>query len=208
MFTDTAEARIEYVRGVMRRLSLSDYALAKLCDLSHTTLLGIDEEPSKKRPTRRTVDRIAEKTGIPYGVPGAAPQADLAPDEPAIIVVEHEPATIRTAVMSLVGARKNAHPWLLRADDIAAFGYRAGDILVVDLDEAPRDGDVVCAQVRDFDRMRARTVFRVYDGGYLLSGSSAPVTRLPLPVVAPSVTVMGVSVGMVRVRRPIEASAS
>lgn len=192
----------------MRRLGITDYALAKLCGLSHTTLLGIADEPSKKHPTRRTVDRIAEKTGIPYGVSGDAAPIDLDPGEPAQVVVEREPVAIRSAVLSLVGARKNAHPWLLRADDIAAFGYRAGDILVVDLDEAPRDGDVVCAQVRDFDRMRARTVFRVYDGGYLLSGSAAPVARLPLPVIAPTVTVMGVSVGMVRVRRPLEAAAS
>ncbi|MBS1180416.1 MAG: helix-turn-helix protein [Proteobacteria bacterium] len=206
MDRDLPARQLAYVRAVLARTGETEYSLAKKASLDHTTLLGFStQEEPRRRLRRRTIDLIQKATGIPFEG-GAEPEisVDVGPTDPVSISVDNEAPALKHAILSLCQNRKNAHPWLLRGGELADFGYFAGDIVVVDLDEAPRDGDVVCAQVHDFQMLRARTVFRFYDGGYLLTGSVAPELRLPIPITDRQVAIMGVVVAMLR---PRQASA-
>lgn len=202
MVSDLPARQLAYVRTVLERTGETEYSLAKRAGLDHTTLLGFSRQEEPKRTLRRrTIEQLQAATGIPFG-DGDEPKIsmDVGPTDPVSISVDNEAPALRQAILSLCQGRRNAHPWLLRGDDLADFGYLSGDVVVVDLDEAPRDGDVVCAQVHDFQLLRARTVFRFYDGGYLLSGSVAPGLRLPVPITDRQVTIMGVVVAMLRPR--------
>lgn len=195
--------QLSYIRTVLEKTGETEYSLAKRAGLDHTTLLGFSTQTAPGRKLRRrTIDLIQKATGIPFdNSDEALPTVDVSPTDPVSISVDNETPALRQAIVSLCDGRRNAHPWLLRGEDLADFGYLSGDIVVVDLDEAPRNGDVVCAQVHDFQFLRARTVFRFYDGGYLLSGSTAPNLRLPLPITDRQVTIMGVVVAMLRPRQ-------
>ena len=62
----------------------------------------------------------------------------------------------------LLRNRPAAAPKVVRTAALAAAGYLPGDLVIVEQGVAPRNGDVVIAQVYDDERGVAETVLRVY----------------------------------------------
>ncbi len=66
--------------------------------------------------------------------------------------------------------------------------------------------DVVCAQVYDWARGKAETVFRLYEPPYLLSSTTDPKLLRPLVVDDDVVMIKGVVVASLRSRRATETA--
>lgn len=122
------------------------------------------------------------------GEPEAAPFAAGSDDDGAIT----------RAVRALSAGRNAADPWVLKTRALESEGYLPGDVVIVDLNEAPKVGDVVCAQVFGPEG-RAETVFRLWQPPYLIgTGREA---RQPLRVGEDAVMLKGVVVASFRPRQ-------
>ena len=147
-----------------------------------------------------TIEKIEKASGVPaFETSLPTVQRGLSEDESTRY--EAEPAShVPPAVDALRGNRNGVDPWVLRSRGLEAAGYLPGDILIVDLNAAPRSGDVVCAQV--YDRAgKAETVMRVYEHPFLVAATFDPSLFKPLLVDNDRVQVRGVVVASFRERR-------
>ena len=103
--------------------------------------------------------------------------------------------------------RNGVDPWVLRSNALLSIGYLPGDVMLVDLNERPRAHDVVCAQVYDWVRSRAQTVFRLYEPPYLLASTTDQAVLRPLVVDDNVVVVKGVVTASIRPRRNLDVAA-
>lgn len=106
------------------------------------------------------------------------------------------------AVAALVGNDPARAPWVLKSRALEVEGFRPGDVLVVDLNASAQAGDVVCAQIYDWQNHAAtQTVFRVYEAPFLISAGYDRSDRKPRLVDGETVVIKGVVTGMVRAAR-------
>ncbi len=153
-----------------------------------------------------TIAKVAAHLGVspPTDVAGPPPLArrgfgeDAAPFELA-----GDPASL--AIKALIGEQNSIAPWTISSRAIELEGYLPGDIALIDLNATPKPGDVVCAQVYDWQHMRAETVLRVFERAppvdLLLPRSLDPAFRAPLVVDGERVIVKGVIVANLRSHR-------
>lgn len=80
---------------------------------------------------------------------------------------DHE---LKHAVASICAGRNAVHPWVMRSRALENLGYSVGDILIVDLNSQPHDGDIVCLQLFD-QRGEAQTIFRVLHRPFLTAAT-------------------------------------
>lgn len=111
------------------------------------------------------------------------------------------------AVRQIMRGRNATDPWVLRSRAVELAGYLPGDILLVDLNERARSRDLVCAQVYDWTRGKAETVFRIYESPYLIAASGEQHLLKPFVVDDDMVMIRGVVVGSIRPRRGFEMAA-
>ncbi|MGH6907913.1 MAG: hypothetical protein ACREDX_08660, partial [Aestuariivirga sp.] len=90
--------------------------------------------------------------------------------------------------------------WTLNSRALEGAGYRPGDILLVALDETPAAGDVVCAQIYDWVKAKAETVFRIFQPPYLVAATSDPQLMRPHLVDDAAVAIKGVVLQSLRGR--------
>ncbi|HVV91849.1 MAG TPA: hypothetical protein VHD15_00375 [Hyphomicrobiales bacterium] len=147
-----------------------------------------------------TIEALKRRFQVPG--PDQAAQTGLRETEATPYVADESEASDH-AVHALLGARPAADPWVLRTRALDLAGYLPGDIVVLDLNATPRHGDVVCAQIYDFERMRAETIWRIYEPPFLLAASTDPSFRRP--VSDTSVSIKGVVVAAFRRRRAAAA---
>lgn len=109
------------------------------------------------------------------------------------------PATASEMVAALNAlrfGRNNCDAWTVNSRSLEAVGILPGDVVLVDLSAEPRDGDAVLAQVYDFDRMKAKTVWRRFrqsgDLRLLVSASFEAEPEPPLLVNGRDVAIKGV----------------
>lgn len=146
-----------------------------------------------------TIRRIAEVTGVPPtseitgpAVTGMAEQA-----EPFIFAGDDTSMLVR----QMIAGRNAADPWVLRTRTLEMSGYLPGDVVVVDMNLAAKDGDAVCAQVYDRNGDTAETVWRVYSAPFLVAAMRDPVAIKPLLVDNDRVVIRGVITDSLRRRR-------
>jgi transcriptional regulator with XRE-family HTH domain len=117
-----------------------------------------------------TIAAISEASGIPplqliepVAVRGLAEQ-ESAPYEAVPL------ESIDGAVKALKAGRNGIDPWVLKSRSLENAGYLPGDVVMVDLNARPEQGDIVCAQV--YDRLgRAETIFRIYEHPFLIAAT-------------------------------------
>ena len=89
--------------------------------------------------------------------------------------------------------------WTLQSAALDLAGYLPGDILMVDLNADPEDGDIVCAQ--SYDRLgRAETIFRRFQKPFLTALSTQSNSFRPLIVDEDRVVIRGVVIATLRPR--------
>ena len=80
----------------------------------------------------------------------------------------YEVKPVETDMPSLEPARNSQTVWRIGTNALALLGYREGDFILVDLNEEPRAGDIVVAQLYDWKSGTAHTVIRAFQPPYLL----------------------------------------
>lgn len=119
------------------------------------------DDPGTSTLNSSTIEKIVQTYGVPPpGVSaahfGAAPglAEDAAPYAPA------QGGAIARAIQALTEGKTGVDPWVLRTNSLELEGYFPGDIVLIDLNARPQPGDMVCAQVYDWKRMKGETVMR------------------------------------------------
>lgn len=148
--------------------------------------------------------RISDAMGVPVSSDALG---EAGPLNSGFRELEAEPyqidlrSPLSAAVDAMVDDRDHVHPWTLRSNALDMAGYRPGDILIVDLNGKPTAGDIVCAQLYDWQTGRAETVFRIFEPPFLIAASSEEAFRRPRLVDDNSVAIKGVVEAMFRPRK-------
>jgi len=110
-----------------------------------------------------------------------------------------------TAVAAIKAKRNAVDAWVLSSRGLEAIGYCPGDVLLVDLNGAPKSGDIVCAQL--YTRPgNAETVFRIFEPPYLVAATLDRALTKPLLIDNDQVGVRGVVIASIRPRTTRKAS--
>ena len=97
---------------------------------------------------------------------------------------------LQDALAALTDARAHIELWKVSSTALIAAGIAPGDLVMIDMDEPPRAGDIVCAEIHD--RGSKRTVFRIYEKPYLVAATYEATHRAPIVVDDRNVIVRGV----------------
>jgi hypothetical protein len=85
--------------------------------------------------------------------------------------------------LPLASRMPRADLWEIRGRALDLAGLLPGDVVAVDLGRSElKTGDVVCAQIYDWQKGSATTVFRIYEPPYLVALSTDPQHRKPVLV--------------------------
>lgn len=193
-----------WLSEVVTATRLKPSQIAAGAGVSDTTLTRLMNNPDYSGTLSQvTIDRIKET----YKVPG--PEEFASARRPSLIgFAEAERFDIKRAqreiariVEAIVEGRPHVDPWRLRTGALEGAGYLSGDIVFVDQDAVPHPQDAVCAQVTDFQRGSAETVWRVYDPPFLVAAAHDRTAYKPLLVDQERVMIRGVIVDSFRAHR-------
>ncbi|MEP6284305.1 MAG: LexA family transcriptional regulator [Nitratireductor sp.] len=193
---------LAWVKAVMAHRGWNQTELARKAQLDPSTLSRFFREVNPGAMLQsHTIDKIAAVGGIPpFRTEPPAPPRGFQERE-AELYDGSLPDLMTDEVLVAVKTGKNGvDPWILRSDALVHAGYRPGDIVIVDRNAEPLDGDIVCAQVYDASG-KAETVMRIYEEPYLVAASPDPRLQRPLHVGKDHVLLRGVVVGTWKPRR-------
>ncbi len=198
-----AEQQRSYILGVMSRTGWSQTVLAQRAGIDPSTLSRF---LSSERPgyslRESTLRKIAQASRVPRSGEGV-PVPGFAESEATPLTASHSDL-LAALIAGLAADGHNIDPWCLKSAVLENAGYRRGDILLVKLGETPLPGDVVCAQIFDWAKSRAETVFRIYHPPYLVAASSDPATLKPLLLDDAAISLRGVVIHSIRSRKNTE----
>lgn len=214
------QAQRAYIDQVARKLHLTVTEIARMGDIHPSTLTRFQNKPGYKGTlSPLTISMIAERSGVP------APQEAMAKPLTSqarvqqvfrfaggpgngLSDVEATPYEARPGdyfgplVKAALAGRNHASPWTLKSRALEEEGYMPGDLLIVDLNAIAQPGDVVCAQIYDWERPNGtRTVFRLFQPPYLIGAGREEGARMPHLVDGRNVVVKGVVESSLRRRR-------
>lgn len=209
----TYQDQRQWLESLLKRLGITATELARRADLNPSTLTRfLNSEGNEGHTlTFRTIRKIENAVGKARQPGSAAAQSITGFSEAEAQPWDHGSTPdqqMASAVRALIGARNACHAFTIGSDDLHALGIHAGDVLVVDTNEAARPGDIVCAQVNDLPAGGARTVFRLYEPPYLISGSAMPGVRRPVIVDGVNASISGVVIGRLSPRQALAHHAA
>ena len=195
----------DFVGRAMQRTGWSITELARRAGLNHSTLSRFMKSGRDGHVLRqRTIRQIEQASGLIFGtlpLPGPAPRQALGFAEAEASPLRPEAGDpMGELVQAAIGGRNTYDPWLLRSRALEGLGYRPGDVLIVALGETPRPGDVVCAQVYDWSRGTAETLFRLYQPPCLVAVTGEASLLRPFIVDDAATAIKGVVVTQLRGR--------
>jgi transcriptional regulator with XRE-family HTH domain len=172
--------------------------LKRLPELTGQTLTGIAREigvstSTLTKPANNpdhphvmsfsTIAKIARRYHIPppsgMGDELAALLPGFAADEASPFKFDGPP-DFNALIKAYIADRPGIDPWRLNARALELAGYVPGDVMIVDLNAAPRTRDVVVAQVFDHEMSRTETVWRLYERPYLVAATTDPSLLRPI----------------------------
>lgn len=193
-------AQQAWLDEIERTLEATPSEIANLSDISPATLTRMRYKQGHNGTlSAAIVDRIVAGTGIeapPEVKPKKYQRSDIAspavprPTPPAgtggLSDHEAEPYIapkgdpLANLVTAAVAGRVHVVPWTLRSRALEDELCQPGDIMIVDLNAEPVAGDIVCAQLYDFERGTAtRTVFRLFHPPFLVGAGREDGARTP-----------------------------
>lgn len=200
LVTDLRQKQVDWIDAhlAMRGWTLTE--LSRRARVASTTLTRWRAEEGEDKGhvlSSRTVAAIERVLGArAYEMPTADGRA-FAESEAEPYRAESGTAA-EAAVAAITGGRNAVDPWILRTRSLDLRGYLPGDVVIVDLNARPGAGDVVCAQVYDWQRGRAETVFRIYEPPVLVAASTDAAQARPYVIDDQTVMVRGVVTGSLR----------
>lgn len=199
---DVRDTQRAWLRQIVATTGKSLTQIASEAHVSHTTLTRFDRPDYSGTLNTLTVQQIAEAMGVepPKGInPAEPPVRRMGPQRDAEPFAANDDTDPHGAVKALIGNRTGAAPFRMKTRALELRGYLPGDVLIVDVNATPREGDIVCAQVYDFSG-NAETVMRVYEKLVLTAATLDPELQKPLILDGERVVVMGVVTDLVRTR--------
>lgn len=202
---DTTRAWLRYVIENSGNPSIRQLAIRSKVDPSTLSRFLSDEDVDHDL-SRTTVDKITKATGIPFGAhaDGRRPTAFEDEASPYRLDRKSNDPRISEAVRYLIQAQSGLDPWVLKTRALELAGYLPGDVVLVDLNAEPEDGDAVVAQHYD---LKTETIFRLYQKPYLVAAAVDRVPRPPLLVDDRRVMIRGVIIASFRQRKGHLAAA-
>ncbi len=188
----------EFIATVLAKTGWSQSDLAARAGLDPSTLsrfLSKQRDGHALRPN--TIQRIASASGIKFGV--TAPLEGFSESE-ALPYEYVEQDRRAVAIKLLCSQHENCDAWILQNRSIENLGYRKGDVLIVGLNETPHVGDVVCAQIYDWNKGGAETIFRIYQPPALIAATQDTSLLKPFLLGDNSVVIKGVVLHSLRSR--------
>lgn len=195
-----------YVERVMQRTGWDQTEVARRAGLDPSTLSRFLKEVDEGRNlSAQSLRKIEQASGILFGPAPVLPRTAAGPQgfaevEATPYVVGGNGNGLNPAIQALLLGKNTADPWVLRSRALEIMGYRMGDVLIVDLAIAPKPGDVVCAQIYDWNKGHAETLFRLYQPPCLVAATSDEKLLRPFIVDDQAVTIKGVVVASFRER--------
>jgi transcriptional regulator with XRE-family HTH domain len=198
---------LNWVQAIMATRHWNPSQLASHADIDHSTLSKfLNDKTSTAQLSSRTIEKLALAGGMPpfQLVPAASPRGfaeaeatpyEAGPMDPMAVIIGHITAQSNTI-----------DTWVLQSRALELAGYMPGDVLLVDLNAEPHNGDVVCVQI--YDRSgRAETAFRIYEKPYIVAASIDPALRRPMLLDGDHVTARGVVIASLRPRQGTHKAA-
>lgn len=186
-----------FLERVLARTGWTATELARKAKLDHSTLSRFLTGGREGHALRHsTIRKIELASGLAF-MGGLAPeQAAMVSGGEGFAESEATPLALMDVqdplLMAAVNGRNNVDPWLLRSRALENLGYRPGDTLLVELGVTPRQGDIVCAQVYDWQKGNAETVFRSFLPPYLVAQTGDVRLQRPMLVDDHHVVIKGV----------------
>lgn len=166
----TARQHRQWLRSLESQTGRKLTRLAKEVGIAPSTLTRPLKEGEHGTSTLHatTIQKIVTLTGVAPPTPAVPITAARPPlrslAEDAIPYISEQPNDpIGMAIDALIAGRKGVDAWTIRSRSLELAGYMPGDVVLVDLNGVPEPGDVVCAQVHEWPRMKAETVMRIYE---------------------------------------------
>jgi SOS-response transcriptional repressor LexA len=167
---DIRERHRAYLRRVVDETNTPPTTLARRVGVAPSTLTRALNDPHHATALRAsTLEALERFSGIPFS---DAPIRAMREPEAVPYDAAQTPRELREQVGTLATASNSVTIWTLRSRALEGLGYLPGDILIVDLNAEARRGDIVCAQIYDWPRMKAETVFRLCEPPYLVAATS------------------------------------
>lgn len=183
-----------WVDEIKTRFNVETTEVARRAGVSPGTIYRWFDDKLPFQPSRATLRKIASAFGVEMpGEPSWKPRG-FEESELVALVGEQVPTQLRAGFDQGV--------WRMTTRALEMAGVLPGDVMLVDMRETARGGDVVCAQVYDFQRGTAETKLRLFEPPYLLTATMDPGLRdAPIYVDGERAVIMGVVTRMLRERR-------
>ncbi|TPN57148.1 S24 family peptidase [Mesorhizobium sp. B1-1-7] len=193
----------EWIKAVADYLNLSISALAQNSGLAPSTVTRFMNDGTGKLTVQdKTLDAIAIYSGVPKNVlPGTRTLPGMGESEAVPYDPRREaelPAWVMMAVDAIRGNRNGVEPWVVKGWALDLLGIVPGDILVIDQNRRPKNGDIVIARISDLVTGSAETVMRHYQAPFLVTHSAKLGPTRPEQVDEDRVVIMGVRAGLIR----------
>ena len=183
-----------WLQGVIASHGVKPTPLARAAGVAPTTLTRKLNDPDDTAIlSELTIARICNFLGIshPNFTDDAPPTGFNDQEAEPYDATPSDP--LDALVRAAVAGRPHVVPWVLRSRALEDEGYKPGDIMIVDLNATAETGDIVCAQIYDWERPgRTRTVFRIYHSPYLVGAGPEAGARVPHLVDNRHVVIKGV----------------
>ena len=155
---------------------------------------------TRRNSNSRIVGRIAQVGGIPpYQTEPVVSPRGFSESETGHWQAGSDNDPMQEAVSAWRRGRNGVDAWVMRSRALENSGVLPGDVLVVDLNASPTDGDIVCAQL--YNRAgEVETAFRIYEKPFLVAASSDPAFRRPTLIDGDRAQIKGVVVASLRGR--------
>lgn len=166
-----------YIADVLDATGVSKTALGKLIGAGEGTITQfLDDDRHSGTLDGGLLQALVDWSGIPY--PAIEPQVKFRGFREDAVPYQAAPpkAAKVDPIRALMGDRLNAHAWVMKVD-LPGACVRQGDIVIVDGEAEPRDGDLVCCQFEE--GMTATTVFRLLTEPFLMSAQTNAAAEKP-----------------------------
>lgn len=210
--TQLAAAQREWLDDVVQKSGMTLSTIARDARINPSTLTrfrnnahhnGVLSTPTMVAVSQISGTPLPGDLSAPRAVPAGQPRGFRETEASPYQLQPNDP--MAPAVATQTEASPHLVPWELRSQALLHEGYKPGDILIVDLNGAPQSGDIVCAQLYDWqNRSGTETVFRLYEPPFLIASGPVEAARKPRLTTGDDVAVKGVVVMMLR--RPAAGS--
>lgn len=194
---------LDWVNFILSHRRWSARRLAVEAEIDPSTISRFLNDPTQSRMLNSySIEKIEKASGVPAfetsadTLPRAAVGYADGDGKPYELGAD---AGLKEAISALKHGRNGVDPWVLQSRCLETAGYIPGDVLIVDLNAVPQNGDIVCAEI--FDRNgQPETVFRIFEHPFLIT-ATMDASRLTPTLIDKSVVVRGVVVSSLRERR-------